>query len=65
MFLGTPIIMVLAAAISLWCGYRLGRTDERQQWRKLIASGQLPKPGQRWVPADTPLSEVPTDSKSA
>lgn len=45
-------IMILAASfVCFRMGYRWGTQDERHEWRRLISIGELPEPGQAWVPA--------------
>lgn len=49
------IMILVASGVCLWMGYRWGKQDERHEWRRLINIGELPEPGQAWVPA-TPVA---------
>lgn len=58
------MVMVAVAGLSLWCGFRWGASQERRQWFNLIEIGELPKPGQKWVPQADPASSTNSESVS-
>ncbi len=43
------ILLISHIGFVLWfyVGYKLGKSQERKEWNKLIESGVLPKPKQR------------------
>jgi hypothetical protein len=62
-FIFITIVLTLGSfGLGIWLGLQWGKEQEQRQWQHLITIGELPRPGQPWLPA--PPAATPPKSES-